>query len=384
MPRTTMELDYWKGEINMKAYHICYHTDEDGLASAAVIYEYLKRISRIFNEKVTYFFYKIDYTMDLRKVLTGIPCGDELYFVDYSFSNKDNLKYVLELTNGGTEVYWIDHHKTSEDIVCSKEFLDLKLDSCMNFHWFINTDFCGAYLCYAFAYARLNGTTPDPYRMADHTPLYIKYVDSWDTWKHNMPNTIEFNIGIRSEKRTPKNTISSMLNYNSDIINKLFSYVAVETEIVNSYMKKYIDNVIENGKVIKQYQDIENESLCNDYGFEFKIIDASNYGVEYRCFALNKRGNSTMFGNKINDYDIVVPFQFNGVQYVYSLYTAKDNVNCEVLAKKLGSINGLGGGGHTKAAGFQTYNQIFKANNTVYINNKLFRKGEYRIVATTK
>ena len=29
----------------MKAYRICYHTDEDGLASAAVIYEYLKRIN---------------------------------------------------------------------------------------------------------------------------------------------------------------------------------------------------------------------------------------------------------------------------------------------------------------------------------------------------
>ena len=37
----------------MKAYHICYHTDEDGLAAAAVIYEYLKKVSKLNNEKVS-------------------------------------------------------------------------------------------------------------------------------------------------------------------------------------------------------------------------------------------------------------------------------------------------------------------------------------------
>ena len=79
----------------MKVYHICYHTDEDGLASAAVIYEYLKRIN---SKSTKYFFYKIDYTKDLKKVLPlNMPSGDEIYFVDYSFSNGDNLNFVLEI-----------------------------------------------------------------------------------------------------------------------------------------------------------------------------------------------------------------------------------------------------------------------------------------------
>ena len=76
----------------MKAYHICYHTDEDGLASASVIYEYLKRVNKKDSKNIIYFFYKIDHTMNLKSILpTRITDGDEIYFVDYSFSDINNM-----------------------------------------------------------------------------------------------------------------------------------------------------------------------------------------------------------------------------------------------------------------------------------------------------
>ena len=104
----------------MKAYHICYHTDEDGKAAASVIYEYLKRANKR-RKDIVYFFYKIDYTVDLKTILSkNISEGDEIYFVDYSFSNKDNLKHVLDLSDKGIIVTWIDHHKTSYDIINNK------------------------------------------------------------------------------------------------------------------------------------------------------------------------------------------------------------------------------------------------------------------------
>ena len=373
----------------MKAYHICYHTDEDGLASASVIYEYLKRVNKTDAKNVIYFFYKIDYTMDLKSVLpTRITDGDEIYFVDYSFSNMDNLKYVLELSTHNIKVTWIDHHKTSEDIIYNSKFTidaEIQLHEYENFYYLIDTSHCGAYLAYAYAYNRLNGCyVPThnilvPLMFDDEIPLYIKYVDSWDTWKHDMPKTTEFNIGIRTEKRTPKNALGRMLNHNSKIINKLFSCNEEDNKIINTVMKEYIDNVIEKGEVIKAYQDIENESLCNDYGFDFTIVDETDKSRVYKCFALNKRGNSTMFATKINDYDIVVPFQFNGTKYVYSLYTIKEDVSCDLLAKKLGTYDGLGGGGHAQAAGFQTYNQLIRSNYSIRICNKLFRKDMYDI-----
>ena len=370
----------------MKAYHICYHTDEDGLAAAGVIYEYLKKYNKIINEyKIRYFFYEIDYTMDLKTVLPpNIPAGDELYFVDYSFSNVDNLKYILDLKD--ITVVWIDHHKTSLDIV---ESMRSDLYKRINFRYYINTNYCGAYLAYVYAFLKLKGycdyelfTTFDAYvnSLSNEIPLYIKYVDSWDTWKHDMPNTTEFNIGARSEHRTPRSLFGNMFKFNGKIIDKLFSDNEKDMEIVFSYMKKYIDKIISKGKVIKAYQDIENESICNDYGFSFNIIDCTNGGRKlYNCFAVNKRGSSTMFGDRVNEYDVVIPFQFNGKQYKYSLFTTKDNVDCESLAKKFGSIDGLGGGGHAKAAGFQTYDQLIKDGHDIYITNKLLNKNQYKV-----
>jgi oligoribonuclease NrnB/cAMP/cGMP phosphodiesterase (DHH superfamily) len=378
----------------MKAYHICHHNDLDGITAAAVIYEYLKIVNKNKKKDIMYFFYKIDYTMDLRNVLPkNIPSGDEIYFVDYSFSDINNLKHVLELSTKDIKVTWIDHHKTSEDIV--KKYTgysnkDFDLYEYNNFYYLIDTKYCGAYLAYLYADQRLNGCYVPTHKILvptlielDNMPLFIKYVDSWDTWKHNMPYTEEFNLGMSTIKHGPKNLFSMIFNYSSGVINKLFSDKDEDIELVQSYMKKYIDDVIDKGKVIKAYKDVVNESLCNEYGFEFDIIDDTDHGRLYRCFALNKRGNSTMFGSKVNNYDIVVPFQFNGTKYVYSLYTAKDNVDCEALAKKFGTIDGLGGGGHAKAAGFQTYNQIVKNNCIVYISNKLFRRDKYKISTVT-
>lgn len=375
----------------MKAYHICYHTDEDGLATAAVIYEYLKRVNKEDKKRTLYFFYKIDYTMDLKEVLPDdIPSGDEIYFVDYSFSNMNNLKYVLELSNKDINIIWIDHHKTSQDIIDNYFNSTCQvLNMYPNFHYFINTEYCGAYLAYFYAYIKINYNIaiekikPHLSILDDdlNIPLYIKYVDSWDTWKHNMPNTTEFNIGIRSIRRTPKNALSFMLDYKSNLINKLFSNDDNDFKEIEKYMQTNINKIINTGKTIKLYQDIENESICNEYGFKFDIIEyVSLYESHtYHCFAVNKRGNSTMFGDKINEYDIVVPFQFNGSKYVYSLYTNKEYVDCEDLAKKLGNYNKLGGGGHKQAAGFQTYNQLIEANCIININKKIFTNNNYKI-----
>ena len=369
----------------MRGYHICYHTDEDGLASAAIIYEYLKLKNKN-DKKAKYFFYKIDYTMDLEEVIPeSIPVEDEIYFVDYSFSNRDNLEYALELSNKCKKVIWIDHHITSEDIVNGNEFKDIGIDKYHNFYPFIYTKYCAAYLCYAYAYNDINKTKNKWYDI-DYVPWYIEYVDSWDTWKHDMPNTTEFNIGITSEEnRTPKNAIGAIFKFNSSLISKFFSKNPDDIELLEGYMKRYTMNIISKGKNIKSYIDNENKSLCDNYAFEFILADKTANIFDrsmYNCLALNKRGNSTMFGDKINDYDIVVAFQFNGTCYRYSLFTADPDVDCELLAKKLGSIDGLGGGGHTKAAGFQTYNQILKADHVLCIENKLFRKNKYRLYST--
>lgn len=373
------------GLFIMKAYHICYHTDEDGLASAAIIYEYLKKINK--GEKVKYFFYRINYTVKLKNIIYNIPSGDELYFLDYSFSNKENFKYVLELSEQDIKVTWIDHHRTSYLISMGLEYSDIVLDNYHNLYYLIWEDFCAAHLTYAYAYYMINNKyNKSKNRLMKYyndysvvvplydieIPLYIKYVNSWDAWKFDMPNTIEFNYGIYGKKRTPRNVFSQMFNYNSTYIDKLFTC----SNDIEDIMQKYIDDVISDGKIIYKNDKIKNEYICNEYGFEFEIMDNVNKR-SYKCFAVNHKGNSTMFGDLSNYYDIVSSFQFNGEQYTYSLYTSKEDIHCDQLSEMIGSVNKLGGGGHNKAAGFQTYEPVMFKNCIILINKSLFGKRYY-------
>ena len=354
-------------------YDICYHVDEDGNAAASIIYEYLKKINKDNNAK--YFFHRIDYTVDLATVINNVSAGGTVYFVDYSFSNRNNLEYILELAKNGVEIIWIDHHKTSIDVINGKEFPDISLDEYENIHYMIDDKCCGAQLCYEYAYNNLVKIgLIDELEYPYTVPLYIKYVNSWDTWKHDMPDTLQFNYGIRAIEHTPRSTFSLIFNYNARILNKLFT---VDDE-VESYMKKFISRVISNGNVIASYNKVDNKYFCDDFGFSFLIIDNINNKI-YSCFAANRRGNSTMFGNLFNEYDIVIPFAFNGEKYVYSFYTSKDDIDCSWIAKIIGEIDNLGGGGHKKAAGASTYTNILSSNCTVYINKRLFRKNKYKV-----
>lgn len=370
----------------MNIYHIFHHNDDDGIAAAAVIYEYLKVVNKDNKKHIKCLFHKIDYTTELDSIVpNNIPTKDEIYFVDYSFSRRSNLDYMINLANNGNKIVWIDHHKTSLDVIYGiKMAKGFNISEYENINHFIDTTMCGAYLAYLYAYLNLNNnynsdSQINMLNIPDNIPLFIKYIDSWDTWKHNMPNTTEFHYGINTLKWAPSNLFSNIFKFNSDNLNKLFSSNEEDVRIVDSCMKKFIKSMTDRGSVIKEYRDVENNIFCNEYGFKFTIIDEEDK-IVYDCFALNKKDNSMAFGDKINDYDIVVLFYYTGKQYVYSLYTIKDIVNCEKIAKKLGTIDGLGGGGHTKAAGFQTYNPIIKYNSVIHIQGKkLFNKNKYKI-----
>jgi nanoRNase/pAp phosphatase (c-di-AMP/oligoRNAs hydrolase) len=54
-----------------------------------------------------------------------------------------------------------------------------------------------------------------------------------------------------------------------------------------------------------------------------------------------------MFDTVEEDYDIMMPFVFDGKRWTVSLYTKKKDIDVSELAKK------HGGGGHRQAAGFQ-------------------------------
>ena len=107
-----------------------------------------------------------------------------------------------------------------------------------------------------------------------------------------------------------------------------------------------IRQTIENGLTVMDYEDIQNEQLCNLFSFEaewngFKVV-ALNGGK------FNSKAFQSVYSK--DKHHLMMPFNFDGRQWTVSLYTAHDDIDCSVLAKK------RGGGGHVRAAGFQVLN----------------------------
>lgn len=358
-----------------KKVTIFHHNDSDGRASASIIYELHKKLGL---SDDCFEFIEVDYaeTLDVKNIDTK----SLIYFVDYSFSGTENIKALESLINAECDIIWIDHHKSSHIIgnYYSNELrkIIVRSDVVRN----IALSHCATVLCYMYAKMILNSIKSKSYNntirsydttddiaevLIDKLPLFIKYIDSWDTWKHNLPNTTEFNYGLVSMDLSPMDMIKTAVSSNNLTI--------FDDKVM---CDRFTERCINAGKKIKQYLDVQNKKMIEDKGFEFYIAFNDR---SYTCFAVNSNiASSTIFGDSINDYDIVVPFSYNGSVYKYSLYTAKDDVECDVIAKHLGSIDSLGGGGHKQAAGFQTHNLIIGKNSMVKIIKKRLGSG-YKI-----
>ena len=315
---------------------IVHHNDMDGIFSGAIIYDYEKNINKADWIKCI----KVDYTMDLYEAI-----GEDIYtlediivyFVDYSFSKKENIDIISTILNNRSKVIWIDHHSSSKELL---ESLPEEITKNANFDANINTEYCATVLCYEWAHKTKNNKA------------ILNLVDSWDSWKHNVDNDREFNEGFRS------------FHYSAEDFGELIGIILVFEEKETNF----INDCISKGTTICNYLDENNEQLCKSNGFEFNI---DYFGTKYTCFGLCQYGNSLVFGDRINEYDIVVLMRFNGDQFVYSLYSNKDEIECNKIASDLGTFDSLGGGGHKGAAGFQTYDNIFFKDTTVKVYKSL-------------
>lgn len=95
------------------------------------------------------------------------------------------------------------------------------------------------------------------------------------------------------------------------------------------------------GYLLTAYQYEQNLLLRDNYGFE-------SYLDNIKCFCVNAKGNSLIFGSKIEEYPICVTFIFDGEAYNYSVYSADESISCQEIAER------HGGGGHKSAAGFRS------------------------------
>lgn len=341
--------------MGKKAVHIFHHNDLDGRAAGGLWYEYFDRYR---DDVEMYFMHEVDYTM---KLDTEIHKGDVVVFVDYSFSSMNNIEYFKKLISNGYEIYWVDHHKTSQDLLNEFCKSGMQFNRC---HVYINMDFCAAALSYNYIMTDILDKHPDTYE----TPAVIKYVDSYDCWKFDMPNTKAFHYGMLGRAYTAKGFFRNVI-FSCDKSFNIFEYGAREQ------LREYesMGAIIAYGKNIEKYDEVSSMKWRDACGFPVMIIDNANTGC-YIGYAMNIRGNSFVFGDKIKKYDFVMPFFYkNNNVWKYSLFS-ENGTDCEYLAKMFGKAYKLGGGGHKNAAGFQSATCIFDRGDQFYINKVLFKK----------
>lgn len=246
--------------------------------------------------------------------LIGYDYGDNFDFkiekepviiADVSFPIRTMIKFALA---SDFNLTWIDHH-----VSAIKEYNDFINDD--------NESYCTAVLEIGIAACEGTWKYLFPNKKLPEAVLLLGEYDTWrnsdkDRWNNKI---LPFQYGMRLICNKPEKFPVELFENNN-----------------------LIDKIIEDGKIILKYQDSVNQKLCKSSSFE-----ADFQGKKAIC--LNGGGfNSDVFKSVYDEdkHDVMLPFIFDGKKWNFSIYTTKNDIDCSVIAKK------LGGGGHKQAAGF--------------------------------
>lgn len=281
-----------------------YHNDLDGRCAGAIVAHFTKH-------KHPDDYFEVDYKNPLP--VQSVDKCEVVFIVDYSFTEQtiNQLEYLINKLH--CQIIWIDHHESSVRLQNTPQYSWLK-----DIKGKRDTNVCGAALTYKW----FKGKNSE-------LPKFLQYVNDYDCWIYKFGDTTNwFKLGM------------DILPY------KALDGVWEQLLENNNHSKNVLDKILDFGATIKDYIDIDNRTYLDNYGYESEIAGLS-------CLVINKRTNSWVFGDKINNYPIVMVWVFDGEKYQYSIYSNDDSVNCSEIAER------YGGGGHKGAAGFISDRMMF-------------------------
>lgn len=334
--------------VNDSMYYIFHHGDMDGYASASIL------IKALLNQGIwetSIRTYPKGYNNSWKNEMYIIDPKDKVFILDYSFSNKENQNILLKLYNEVTkDIYWIDHHNSSETIINSyKEFKDIADKG----YLLTDNSYCGTMLTYCW----VNGITVDKLNL-DEVPMWIKLVDDYDCWKEQYEESHYLNSGTHY---LGFGYCFTRLVYPDEYEDYIDSEAKYESLIADNFIY-YIDpdNMINNicsiGAILDRNEAKNNKNFIKYKSFISKLEIPNERPITVLC--ANKMGNSSLFGDEFHKYDAVISFIFDGEYWTYKMFSASDKCNpsytvdCSKYARYFGEKYGITGGGHVHAAGW--------------------------------
>ena len=273
-----------------------YHTDLDGKCSAAIVYKYYKENHKIEPECIP-----INYNMDFP--FESIKYNELVIIVDFSLQKEGEFDKLLDITKN---IVWIDHHKTAIE----------KHKNMENLNGIRSVKKAGCELTWDYYY-------PDKI-----CPEVVRLLGDYDTWTFKYgEETNHFQQGIRIHPNHPQ-------------------YFRWSAWFENKHDE--VNDIVENGRIVILYRDNYYKGLIISWSFMTEFEG-------YKAIACNAGSVSAqMFESVTENYDIMLPFVFDGNQWIVSIYTKRDDIDVSEIAKK------YKGGGHRKAAGFECKELPFK------------------------
>jgi len=282
-----------------------YHADADGKCAGYLVETYAKN-----TDKYPITMHEINYHIPFP--IDSIMDDEEVYIVDFSIS-PDEMRKLLDITKNVT---WVDHHKTAiekyDDFTYRGKRYGIRG---------IRTDgIAGCMLTWCYLTQMTDGGLGDIRPMLNeaiyNAPYFIKLIADWDVWKFEYgDDTRNFHTAFEAYDFNPRS--------------KEWARFLIRTD----------GGLIEDGVSMTIFRDQWAKNYCKALGFatmfEGRLAFAMNLGL---C-------NSEYFKSIDNGkYEILMPFSFNGSEWIVSMYSKTVDVS------KIAKI--YGGGGHKGAAGF--------------------------------
>lgn len=301
----------------MKVNCIYHSRDLDGFTSGAIVKKKFPDCKLI----------GYDYGEPIEGLCAQLGQGEMIIMIDVSLP-MDGMKRLADIAMGN--FVWIDHHASAIQQFTDSAFVNAgpykrKDEPNYSVH---ETQKMRAVLKDGLAACEIAWYYffPD-----EHIPEGVKMLGEYDTWRKPEKQRwdaviLPFQFGMRAECNSPESFPPWVLQRDG------------------TYHEEALVDAIGRGEAILKYLDQSNELMCRKNAFEIEF-----QGM--RAICCNGGGFNSDFFKSVYDpsrHDVMMPFQFNGKFWTISLYTTHEMVDCSQLAKK------MGGGGHRKAAGFQT------------------------------
>ena len=152
---------------------IFHHNDLDGRAAAAIVYHGIKdKLPK--GEKVK--FQELNYKK--RISYRSLNENEVAYIVDYSFTD-NTVEQLVKIVDKSKKVIWLDHHKSSKDLIKALPNLFTSLKERGLSHTIKMTE-SGAMLAWKKFFNKKS------------IPDWVAYVDDYDRWVHALERSEQF------------------------------------------------------------------------------------------------------------------------------------------------------------------------------------------------